>query len=239
MYGLNIKKWLSPVSISAAVFSLLWTGYFLVTRDISVLCITDSFPIAVNADCSGKIVILAVWAYMYITRNDFSYMRILQMKDRRQIWLSECLHILVYAAVWTAAFIMGIMLLGTILYQQGGIINEKWHGTTIQSVIIKAYALYFLQLICSILFVALTLWITNTYYPVLIILAAVCISDGHPLFYPIFYSRFTYSGNMWLYDGINCVIVLLKLILIASLLIFTGYLIAERKEFMSVDYNKK
>lgn len=232
-----MKKYINTYSVAAIMLMCMWITYSMKNRDMTGLCQLDAMLLVMQPVCYGKLVIPAVWAYMYATRNDFAVARIIRMKDRRVIWRSECGCIITYAALCTLLIIATAWISGGVLFRNGGIINGTWYGTGVLTVIIKACALCYSQLLGSMLFTALARWICNTYIFPLIVVAAVAISDGNILNVPIYFLRFRYNMPMWLSDNMGAVQIIAKLLLIAAVIAVMGYMYAGRKEFISAENN--
>ncbi|MDD6798714.1 MAG: hypothetical protein PUE71_10615 [Clostridia bacterium] len=234
---MKIKKWFNITGIAVFVLIVGWCIYYMKHKDAYRYCISDGVSFGMLADCFGKCVILIILSYLYITKNDFSYMRILQMKSRYQIWLSQSRDIVIYAFVWTVLYISLLLMLGKTEFGSNGLFDAKWYGSVFWQVMLKAFLLCFLQLLCSLFFTLLIRWLLDTGYFALAVLAFIGISDGNHFFIPIFYRRFNYSLEMWSVNNAAAVKPLLCLALIATALFAAGLYQAGRKEFMNESYS--
>ena len=228
---------------------IMLTGYILFAASFikypGEKCILDELRFITNAVNISKIIALFEIYYLYVTRDDFQIMKVLKVKNRRRLWnkqikTSFCI------SLGLCTFVLIITMSFAMFYcKDGGLINWNQFNSSyaLQSmgktsnisfviVILKALMILMMQTVVCFSFSQLIIWITDLRFLPLIFIIGAAISDIHPTYVPLFFSRFNYIITDWGTNSLRSINAIVRLFIIALCIYCCGYIYSEHKEFI-------
>ena len=192
---------------------------------------------------SGALAVILIVYYLYITRDDFAASKVVLMKSRRAFWIRQ-LKENALVGFGFIIIIISISVIAAYLAFKGEIINwNKQYSTfaimnngvisnaTYGEVLIKTMLDKYLQTLLCLVITQLVIWITGKRILGLLLTVMAAISDIHPNYVSLYFSRFYMSGHKWAGMSISTFDVIIKLGLLCVVVMTLGYIYSKYKEF--------
>lgn len=234
------------IAILEVFYSLHHMGYM--SNNDGYMSIADGFRYTASSLYLPFMILIFIIYYLYIGRNEYNTMYVIKMKSKKYIWIYNIVQDIKYSFIYT----IWISILGIVSFifynREAELINWMSYNSNysligrgitsnirFSNIVIKAYLIMYFQILVCLFFSRLIVWITNNRILLVIILSAVAISDIHPYYTAIFFSRFKYLLKDWGSTSFYSYRCILYLIIISVCLFLIGMAYSEHREFIDND----